>query len=131
MGSQNLARSVLLALTLASALAAQDQDKKKPAWETDKIHGPSRMLRMTVEEGTWMNLDVSPDGKTIAFDLLGDIYALPIGGGKAKILVRGPAFTVQPRFSRDGKHIAFTSDAGGGDNLWIMNADGSDRRQVT
>jgi len=124
----------ICALAIAAAAqdpAAQDTSNKKKAWETDKVHGPSRMLRMTVAEGTWMNLDVSPDGKTIVFDLLGDIYALGIEGGKTKTLVRGPAFTVQPRFSKDGKHIAFTSDAGGGDNLWIMNADGSDRRQVT
>jgi len=67
-----------------------------------------------------MNVDVSPDGKTIVFDLLGDIYSMPISGGKAKALRSGIPFEVQPRFSPDGKRISFTSDAGGGDNIWVM-----------
>ena len=78
-----------------------------------------------------MNIDVSPDGRTIAFDLLGDIYTMPISGGAATRIAEGLPFEMQPRFSPDGKKIAFTSDRGGGDNLWIMNRDGSDKRQVT
>ena len=78
-----------------------------------------------------MSVDVSPDGQTIAFDLLGDIYTLPIGGGEARSINSGHAWSMQPRFSPDGSEIAFTSDAGGGDNIWIMNADGSDARQLT
>ncbi|WP_458309119.1 amidohydrolase family protein [Croceiramulus getboli] len=87
--------------------------------------------RFTTDEGTWMNLDVSPDGSTVVFDLLGDIYSLPINGGQAKLLRGGLSFDVQPRFSPDGSRIAFTSDAGGGDNVWAMNADGSDAKQIT
>jgi len=78
-----------------------------------------------------MNLDVSPDGTQIVFDMLGDIWIMASGGGKAKALRDGLAFEIQPRFSADGKKIVFTSDAGGGDNIWIMNVDGSDKRQVT
>lgn len=88
-------------------------------------------LRFTVRKGTWMNLDLSPDGKTIVFDLLGDIYTMPVSGGNAKVLRSGPAWEVQPRFSPDGKYIAFTSDAGGGDNIWIMQTDGNNARQLT
>lgn len=87
--------------------------------------------RFTTSEGTWMNLDVSPDGKTIVFDLLGDIYSIPVNGGKAQTLRTGLPFEVQPRYSPDGQSISFTSDAGGGDNIWIMKADGSESRQVT
>lgn len=47
------------------------------------------------------------------------------------LMAEGLAWDVQPRFSPDGKRIAFTSDRGGGDNIWIMNRDGSDKRQVT
>ncbi|MCA8955692.1 MAG: PD40 domain-containing protein [Planctomycetes bacterium] len=120
----------------AGAPAAQaPADKSPPAkpakWQTDKVHGPSKRIEISVEQGTWMNLDVSPDGKRIVFDLLGDIFTVPIAGGEATALLTGPAFTVQPRFSPDGKRIAFTSDAGGGDNLWVMDADGSNARQVT
>lgn len=82
-------------------------------------------------EGTWMNLDVSPDGQTVVFDLLGDIYSMPISGGKAKVLRKGIPFEIQPRFSPDGSKISFTSDAGGGDNIWVMNADGSNAKQIT
>ena len=78
-----------------------------------------------------MNIDVSPDGKKIVFDLLGDIYIMPAEGGDARVLRRNFAYEVQPRFSPDGSKISFTSDAGGGDNIWVMNADGSDARQVT
>lgn len=85
----------------------------------------------TTDEGTWMNLDVSPDGKTIVFDMVGDIYSIPITGGKAKALRTGIPFEIQPRFSPDGTHISFTSDAGGGDNIWVMKANGKDAKQVT
>lgn len=85
----------------------------------------------TTDEGTWMNLDVSPDGKTIVFDLVGDIYSIPVEGGKARALRMGLPFEIQPRFSPDGNYISFTSDAGGGDNIWIMEADGSNARQIT
>jgi imidazolonepropionase-like amidohydrolase/Tol biopolymer transport system component len=76
-----------------------------------------------VTEGTWMNLDVSPDGSTVVFDLLGDLYTLPIQGGEAKAVTSGLAWDMQPRFSPDGKWIAFTSDRGGGDNIWVIRAD--------
>ncbi|MFN9376210.1 MAG: amidohydrolase, partial [Novosphingobium sp.] len=78
-----------------------------------------------------MNLDVSPDGQTVAFDLLGDIYTMPISGGTPTRISEGLPYETQPRFSPDGKRIAFTSDRGGGDNIWIMNRDGSDKRQLT
>ena len=78
-----------------------------------------------------MNLDVSPDGKTIVFDLLGDIYKMPISGGKATILRTGLAYEVQPRFSPNGKYISFTSDAEGGNNIWVMTADGKNAKSIT
>ncbi len=100
-------------------------------WDVSAEHGPGSIAQFTVSEGTWMNLDVSPDGQTIVFDLLGDLYTLPIEGGEARALTSGPAFDVQPRFSPEGGRIAFTSDRGGGDNLWTMSVDGNDLQQVT
>jgi len=105
--------------------------QEKPKWDVNNNGSPSREVSFTVSEGTWMNLDVSPDGKEIVFDLLGDIYSMPINGGEARLLRQGPAFEVQPRYSPDGTKISFTSDAGGGDNIWIMNRDGSNAKQVT
>ena len=100
-------------------------------WDVSAAHGPTHTVRFTTTEGTWMNLDVSPDGQTIVFDLLGDLYLLPIEGGTARRLTSGPAFDVQPRFSPDGSRISFTSDRSGGDNIWTIAANGTDPRQVT
>jgi len=114
----------------AMAAVAMGEDKKAK-WDVAAPPLPTRPVNISVDEGTWMNVDVSPDGKTIAFDLLGDIYTLPIGGGAATRVAEGLPFEMQPQFSPDGRKIAFTSDRGGGDNIWVMNADGSDKRQLT
>jgi len=100
-------------------------------WNVETPPSPQKKVTITTDEGTWMNLDVSPDGKTIAFDLLGDIYSIPITGGKASLLAGGKAWEIQPRFSPDGKQISYTSDKDGGDNIWIMNSDGSDKHPLT
>lgn len=122
-------RILFTALTfiLFNKLQAQETSK----WNIEKITAPSKNISFTTTEGTWMNLDVSPDGKDIVFDLLGDIYKMPLTGGRATLIAGGMAFEVQPRFSPDGKSISFTSDKEGGDNIWVMNADGSNKRSVT
>lgn len=120
------------ALLLAAALAANAQEAPKPApWNVNAPPGVAKTATIDVKTGTWMSVDVSPDGKTIVFDLLGDLYTLPIAGGEAKALTHSIAWEQQARFSPDGKQIAFLSDAGGGDNVWVMNADGSGARAVT
>jgi Tol biopolymer transport system component/imidazolonepropionase-like amidohydrolase len=78
-----------------------------------------------------MSLDVSPDGQTIVFDLLGDLYTVPITGGTPTQLTSGMALDAQPRYSPDGTRIVFTSDRDGGENVWIMSVDGSDTTQIT
>ncbi len=112
-----------------AAVAAEEADE--PKWSVVDPPLPTTDVTIDVDEGTWMSLDVSPDGRTIAFDLLGDIYTLPIAGGEATAIASGFPWEMQPRFSPDGARIAFISDREGGDNIWIMNADGSDLRQVT
>jgi len=91
----------------------------------------ARTAEFTATEGTWISLDVSPDGQTIVFDLLGELYTMPITGGTASPLLTGMAFDVQPRFSPDGESVAFISDKSGGDNLWTMRLDRTDTTQVT
>jgi imidazolonepropionase-like amidohydrolase/Tol biopolymer transport system component len=120
------------ALLLAAALAAHAQDASKPApWNVNAPPGVAKTAQIDVKSGTWLSVDVSPDGRMIVFDLLGDLYMLPIAGGEAKALTHSIAWEQQARFSPDGRQIAFLSDAGGGDNLWVMNVDGSDARAVT
>ena len=122
-------RPILTLLLSFSILFLQAQ--KKTEWDVTQPIEPFQEVTIKTDEGTWMNLDVSPDGTQLVFDMLGDIYLMPITGGKAKLIRGGHAFEVQPRFSPDGKSISFTSDAGGGDNIWTTKIDGSDAKQVT
>ncbi|WP_129791949.1 amidohydrolase family protein [Sphingosinicella sp. CPCC 101087] len=129
-------RSIALASLLLASTAALAQrgggDREAPKWDVNNPPGARlRQVPISVDEGTWMNVDVSPDGRTIAFDLLGDIYTMPIGGGRPTRITSGLAWDMQARFSPDGRLIAFTSDRGGGDNIWVMNVDGSSPRAVT
>lgn len=111
---------------LATAATAQEA-----TWDVTDTGEPFTEVEFTVTEGTWMSVDVSPDGKTLLFDLLGDIYSIPASGGEATLVRGGHAMQRQPRFSLDGKRILFVSDASGGDNLWVASTDGSDSKQVS
>ncbi|WP_203983953.1 amidohydrolase family protein [Pseudoalteromonas sp. PS1M3] len=124
-----LALSVSLALGQANAESTDKKDEQK--WQVDSPKGQFVDAKISVEQGTWMNIDISPDGKTIVFDLLGDIYTMPMSGGTATQLTSDIAWQMQPRFSPDGKHIAFTSDQGGGDNIWVMDLNGENQSAVT
>ncbi|GMV04535.1 MAG: hypothetical protein AMXMBFR53_08150 [Gemmatimonadota bacterium] len=92
---------------------------------------PDRVVRWTATEGSWLSVDVSPDGRTLVFDMLGDLYTLPIEGGRAVSLTRGMALDAHPRFSPDGTRVVFTSDRSGGEGVWILSLDGRDTVQVT
>lgn len=125
-------RRLFLVSLLASTAALAQTPPAKPKWDVNAPPGmTTREVKIDTAEGSWMNVDVSPDGKTIAFDLLGDIYTMPITGGTPTRIASGLAYDQQPRFSPDGKRIAFVSDRGGGDNIWLMNLDGGDKRQLT
>jgi imidazolonepropionase-like amidohydrolase/Tol biopolymer transport system component len=133
---QTTTAAVLAAFLLGSGAApvfANDDANKdeSPKWDVNNPPGKFVDAAIDVREGTWMNLDVSPDGKTIVFDLLGDLYTMPITGGEATALTQDIAWQMQPRFSPNGKQIAFTSDQGGGDNIWIMDVDGSNASAVS
>jgi len=117
----------LAALTVSNAIA----QPVKSSWDVNKPPGVARTVAIDTSTGTWMSVDVSPDGKTLVFDLLGDLYLLPIEGGQAQPLTSSIAWEHQARFSPDGRQLAFVSDAGGGDNIWVMNLDGSGARAIT
>lgn len=119
-----------LALFITMPLLGQDNSDDRK-WDVTQHRAEYKEISFTTDEGTWMNLDVSPDGSHIVFDMLGNIYIMPITGGEATPLREGLAYEIQPRFSPDGQWISFTSDAGGGDNIWVMRRDGSDAKQIT
>jgi Tol biopolymer transport system component len=130
-----------LKVVVAEQDQAQDKDKKdekkddKKDDKKDEKKGlplkPDHKITFTTDEGTWLSLDVSPDGKTIVFELMGDLYTLPIEGGQAKLISGGMAFDSQPRFSPDGQWITFISDREGSENIWIIHPDGSGVKQVS
>src|SRR5947209_14596366 len=113
------------AAVVAASFAVRTQDR--PDQENERrppstlVLDKAETIEFTTDEGTWMSLDVTPDGETIAFDLVGDIYTLPIEGGTAKRILGGMSFDSQPKFSPDGKAIAFLSDRSGVENLWLAD----------
>jgi Tol biopolymer transport system component len=118
-------------LALCWALTLPAPSHAATAWDVANTGQPHADVEFTVTEGTWMSVDVSPDGRTLAFDLLGDIYTLPVEGGEARAIHSGPAMQRSPRFSPDGRELLFLSDASGADNLWVSGPDGAGARQVT
>jgi Tol biopolymer transport system component len=121
------------ALGLAALASAQARVAAAPdTWDVTKPRGVTREIAFTTSEGTWMSVDLSPDGASVVFDLLGQIYRLPAAGGDAQCLTQdsGVAINSHPRWSPDGKTIAFISDRQGQMNLWLMDADGSHPRAV-
>ena len=130
-------RTLAVAAIALSVALTRDRDplqaQQEKKWDVGADLGPVTKLAFDSSEGTWMNVDVSPDGKRVVFDLLGDIFIMSIDGGgtAATRLTSGPAFDMQPRFSPDGRRIAISSDRDGLWNIWTMETDGKDPRQVS
>src|SRR6188508_1196703 len=116
--TRNLAAAAATLMLLAPASIAQTQNREYTVVSGSAPPDPTntlplkttRIARFTTDEGTWMSLSTSPDGRTILFDLLGDLYTLPITGGKATRIMGGNQLDVHPTYSPDGKKIAFVSD---------------------
>jgi len=122
----------LLTGVAASAVAQATPDStRRTAPESELPLIPTRALSFTTDEGTWLSLDLSPDGRTIVFDLLGDLYTLPATGGAATRITSGSGLDGQPRWSPDGKSIVFVSDRSGSENLYLVDPDGKNVRALT
>ncbi len=127
-----LAAQAALATTARKGKKAKaEAEAEEEEWSVDAPPYPTFEVAIDVEEGTWMSLDVSPEGDEIVFDLLGDLYTLPITGGEATRISQGISWDMHPTYSPDGQRIAFTSDRAGGDNIWVIDRDGSDPVQVS
>ena len=118
----------LVTLAIASASEARAQGK---GFNVDSVRGPTRTLEFTATEGTWMSVDVAPDGRTLVFDLLGHLYEMPMTGGEATPLTRGRSFNHLPRYSPDGRSILFTSDRSGKEELWLLHRGTDSLEQVS
>jgi Tol biopolymer transport system component len=100
-------------------------------WTVDSARAPEKLLEFTATEGTWISVDVSPDGRFIAFDLLGHLYEMPYAGGEARPLTRGRSWNHLPRYSPDGNRILFTSDRTGKEAIWLLHRGSDSLEQVT
>ena len=121
----------VLTLVLATALPtfAADDPPEEQTWDVLAEHGDVHSATIDTTEGTWMSVTVHEE--TVVFDLLGDLWSIPLSGGTATRLTSGAAWDSEPRFSPDGSRIAFVSDGNGNEQLWVMNADGTHPQQVT
>ncbi|MDN4166585.1 amidohydrolase family protein [Cytophagales bacterium LB-30] len=132
LGQGTLALALSLSLLTAHAQEASKTDTTSNKKATKELPlEPERSLSLKTTEGTWISLDVRPDGQEIVFDLMGDLYTLPIGGGKATRITEGLAYDVHPRYSPDGKSIVFISDKSGMDNVWTMNLADKETKQIS
>src|ERR1051325_6479373 len=126
-----LAGATLFALVAGHSTLAAQGDSTRGGGSRRPDLGPLKTIQFDTDEGTYLSLDVSPDGRNIVFDMLGDLYVMPIEGGAARAITTGLAWDQQPRWSPDGRRIAFVSDRDGAWNLWVMNADGSSPKQLS
>src|SRR5688572_30432816 len=123
-------------VALARALPAQAATPRAAsatAWDVTQPRGTPRVIDFETDVGTWISVDVSPDGRWLAFNLLAHVYRVPIEGGDAQNLTvnSGIALNFHPRISPDGRTIAFVTDRGGGERrVWLMDADGSNPRAL-
>lgn len=125
--SRTLSAGLLVMILAPGRGAAQDPTR----WNVETPTGPVRQLSFETTVGTWTSLSISPDGRSIAFDLLGHIYEMPVEGGTARRLTDGRSWNLFPRYSPDGRWIAFSSDRSGSHNIWIMDRQGANLRNVT
>lgn len=107
-------RWILVAVTsllVAPSWAGENSEEDKKKSEEGLPLEAERTIEFDTDEGTWISLDLSPDGQTIIFELLGDIFTVPVTGGDASVLLTGMAFESQPAYSPNGRQIAFIPTA--------------------
>lgn len=123
--------ALLIGMLCLNAIALSAQNERND-WDTTKARGTTRDIAFSISEGTWMSASSTPDGQWIVFDLLAHVYRVPAAGGQAECLTQdsGVALNFHPRVSPDGKAIAFISDRKGQNNLWLMDVDGRNVREV-
>lgn len=128
---QHRSRGLWLLAALCAPLWSPQLSAQEAPADAGLPLAPARWARFTTTKGTWMSLDVSPDGQTVVFDLLGDLYTIPITGGTATRLTSGMGHDWAPRFSPDGTRLVFVSDRSGDNNLWLLSLGDGEARPLT
>lgn len=134
-GSARPSGALILALALlalsASPVVLAEEKAEEAEWDVSNPPGDWQTITIDTTKTTWSSVSVAPDGRSFVFDMLGDLWSVPIEGGEATPLTQGIEWDFQPRYGPDGNTLVFVSDRGGADNLWLMDADGSNPRAVT
>lgn len=111
--------------------STERSDKTENSWDVLKPPFKLNSTNIQSKEVTWSSLGVAPNGEQFVFDALGDIFISSIRGGDAAPLTQDLAWNIQPTFSPDGTRIAFISDRDGLSNIWTMNVDGTELKQIS
>jgi Tol biopolymer transport system component len=125
------ARWISIAVALLATACAPPLANSGPP---DPTAAAEVRVAFETSEGTQLAFDASPDGRTIVFDLLGQLWTLPVTGGIARPItdaVLEQAEDLDPAFSPDGNWIAFQADRPDGRALWLLPAAGGAPRRLT
>lgn len=128
----SLVLTVMVMLFATQTLFSQEKEKDSIKKATEELPlEPERTVSFTTNSGTWISLDISPDGKTVVFDMMGDLFTIPISGGRATQVTSGMKYDVHPRYSPDGRSLVFISDKSGSDNVWTLNLETKEEKQIS
>ncbi len=88
-------------------------------------------VRLTLREGTSMAAALSPDGRTVAIDLLGGLWTYDAAGGPTRRILEDGYDARLPVWAPDGRRLAFQAYHRDTWHVWLVNADGSGLQQIT